>query len=119
MMGNGRADKASANDHNISGGWEWVSAAVAVKFVRLNAPKGIERGWCGRWCERHCCAVDRTTTCLLQHILPSEYHLDLQNIGFSSTCGPNAISKMAITAAPARCTTRELVVGRQITACLS
>jgi hypothetical protein len=39
MMGDGRAGKASTNDHNISGGWELVSAAVTVKFVRLNAPK--------------------------------------------------------------------------------
>jgi hypothetical protein len=39
MMGNGRSSKACANDHNIGGGWEFVSAPVAVKFVRQNSPK--------------------------------------------------------------------------------
>ena len=72
MMGNGHAGKAPANDHNISGGWELVSAAVAVKFVRLNAPKGIERGLCGRWCERHCCSC-----CRLKHKLSSSTHFSI------------------------------------------
>jgi hypothetical protein len=57
MMGNGRAGKASTNNHNIGGGWELVGAAVAVKFVWFGTPEG--RGaWSGRWCERHCYAVD-------------------------------------------------------------
>lgn len=56
-MGNGRAGKACTNDHNICSGWELMSAAVAVKFVWFGAPKGIERGRCGRRGERHCCVV--------------------------------------------------------------
>jgi hypothetical protein len=59
MMGNTRASKASANDYNIGGGWEFVGAAVAVEFVRRNAPKGGEREWCGRRRERHCCSCCR------------------------------------------------------------
>jgi hypothetical protein len=55
MMGNGCAGKASTNNHNIGGGWEVMSAAVMVEFVRRNPPKRFKRAWRGRWCERHCC----------------------------------------------------------------
>ena len=66
-MGNGRAGKACTDDHNIGGGWEMVSAPVAVKFVRRNAPERGERGWCGRWFgRRHCCSC-----CRLNHNVSS------------------------------------------------
>jgi hypothetical protein len=94
MMGNGRAGKASANDHDIGGGWQLLSAAVAVRFA-VKLPKGRERGRGGRWCERHCCccAVDWTTTCLLPHSFPSKHHLDRRNISLLPTCVPVALSR--------------------------